>query len=274
MDSGKETTQITELKNLKKQLQWWRWSLFGVTLFVVCATIATVDGAVKGLTQKGPRQDQYISEVSTGLKQDVLPVVQDLVKQTVEEVKPEIQEAFNHVNSRLPEVAEKAMTEFEMLQTDLPKRGEKVLNTTFVAMLQSKESKLQEMFPEATEDQIERLLQNLASSCTQEASFANEELFSKHLNTLQEINRNLEKIHEDEKDSLAGVQPGWEMAVLVLDLFKEDVQNMRPDLNGAGLEASTMTDAIKVASPVHKEATKPSKPEKAPAPKTAKKVTK
>ena len=61
MDSGIETTQITELKNLKKQLQWWRYSLLGATVFVVVATIATVDGAVKGLTQKGPRQEQYIT---------------------------------------------------------------------------------------------------------------------------------------------------------------------------------------------------------------------
>lgn len=248
MDSGIETTQITELKNLKRQLQWWRLSLLGATVFVIVATIATVEGAVKGLTQKGPSQDQYISLVTTDLKNDVAPVVQDMVKQTVEEVKPEIEQAVHHVNDRLPEVAKKAMEEFETLQTDLPKRGDKVLNDTFVSMLHSKEAKLKEMFPEATDEQIEALVNNLAASCQQEAGFANDELFAKHLATLQDINRNLETIHEQEKGNLAGVEPGWEMAVLVLDLFKEDVQSMRPDQQnpGAGFEATTMDSAQKV----------------------------
>ena len=248
MDSGIETTQITELKNLKKQLQWWRWSLLGATVFVVLATIATVDGAVKGLTQKGPRQEQYVAEVTEGLKNDVAPLVQDLVKQTVEEVKPEIQQAMNHVQSRLPEIAEKAMGEFETLQTNLPKKGEEVLNTTFVSMLRSKEAKLKEMFPEATDEQIETLLNNLADSCKREAGFATGELFAKHHEALESIHRNLLEIHEQEKDNLAGVEPGWEMAVLVLDLFKEDVQNMRPDQqnNTSGYAASTFSSAKKV----------------------------
>ncbi|MBX3110607.1 MAG: hypothetical protein KF857_01245 [Fimbriimonadaceae bacterium] len=248
MDSGIETTQITELKNLKKQLQWWRWSLLGATVFVIAATIATVDGAVKGLTQQGPRQEQYIAEVTEGLKNDVAPVVQDLVNQTVEEVKPEIQQAMNHVQSRLPEVAEKAMAEFETLQSNLPKRGEHVLNETFVSMLRSKEAKLKEMFPEATDEQIERLLNNLAESCKREASFANTELFAKHQEALQSIHRNLMTIHEEERENLAGVEPGWEMAVLVLDLFKEDIQNMRPDQQnvGTGFEATQFHSAKKV----------------------------
>ncbi|MBS1709498.1 MAG: hypothetical protein JSS65_12360 [Armatimonadetes bacterium] len=262
MDSGIETTQITELKNLKKQLQWWRYSLLGATVFVVVATIATVDGAVKGLTQKGPRQDQYVAEVTSSLKNDIAPMVQEMVKQTVDEVKPEIEQAVHHVNSRLPEVAEKAMAEFELLQSNLPKKGEKVLNDTFVAMLHSKEAKLKEMFPEATEEQIEKLLNNLGESCKDQASFANTELFAKHQAALQDIHRNLMTIHEAEKDNLAGVEPGWEMAVLVLDLFKEDIQSVRPDLNGGasaddsfGSEDAEVRSAKKVVASAPKEAT-------------------
>jgi hypothetical protein len=256
MELGKEEQQILEIKELRSQMKAWRWGLFGVSVLVVASAIGTVSTAFHGLTDKGPKQDEYVKTLTAELDRDVKPMVEDMTRQTINELKPEITAAFDDVNHQMPVLAEKALHELNQLQTNIPARSEKVLKEAFVAMLQKKEDDLQKMFPEATEEQIERLLTNLADSAGEEAQAAAVELFGKHVDTLVAINKDLEVISAKEQKNLEGVDPTWEMGLMVMDILREDLERARPD-KGVGLMASK-SDSISSMATVAKKETKTS----------------
>ncbi len=262
MDSGKEEQQIEQLKNLKRQLRWWKTGLFCAGVLVVVASVGTVHSSVKGLVEKGPRQEQFVKELTTAFKNDVAPLVEDMARQTVNEVRPQIQASFDKVNARLPELAQASLKELDALQANLPKRGEAVLQKSFGEMLAKKESDLQAMFPEATEEQITKLLTNLAASSGEQASAAAVELFGNHHAMLEKIHANLEKMSAKEAN-LEDTDPSWEMGLLVLDLFREDLENMRPGAGDTGMMASSSTiSAAKKATPMPKPADDKNNPKK------------
>lgn len=259
MDLGKEEKQIQEIKELKFQLTCWRWGLTGVGVFIALVAIGTVNRAFRGLTDKGPTQDRFVKELSAQMQADVKPIVEDMAKQTIAEVRPEIESAIQDVNGQMPELAQSALAEFDQLQHNLPARGEKVLKDKFVAMLMKKEDELHKLFPEATDEQIERLLTNLAESAGSEAQGAAIELFGPHIDSLTKIHENIEAIHQKEAASLAGVDPSWEMGLLVLDIFREDLERNRPDKPLMASKTQTFSSAQKVAK---NEKARPAKGEK------------
>lgn len=249
MDSGKEEQQITQLKQLKQQLRWWKSGIFFAGVVVVLASVGTVHSSVKGLVEKGPKQDEFVKEMTVAIKSDIAPAIEDMAKSTINTVRPQIQASFDRVNARLPELAQATMDELDTLQANLPKRGEAVLRDTFGQMLVAKEAKLQEMFPEATDEQIERLLTNLAESAGAEAQQAAVELFGRHHDVLTRIHKNLEKMSSKEKN-LESTEPSWEMGLLVLDLFREDLEAARPGKEQMASESTSVKSARKATKDV------------------------
>lgn len=244
MEMGKQEQQIKEIQELRTQLQGWRWGLFGITVLIVASSIGTVNSAFHGLVNKGPKQEEFVKTLTAELDRDVRPLVEDMTQQTIHEVQPEITAAFHDVNNQMPVLAEAALGEIDQLQQNLPKRSEKVLRDAFVAMLMKKEAKLHEMFPEATDEQIERLLTNLAESAGTEAGEAAVELFGKHHDTLVAIHKDLEVISNKEAKNLEGVDPSWEMGLAVLDVLRQDLEKNRPDKPAQmASKSSTFTSA-------------------------------
>ncbi|MFM9872034.1 MAG: hypothetical protein ACKVQS_01060 [Fimbriimonadaceae bacterium] len=241
----------------------WRWGLFGISVLVVASAIGTVNTAFRGLTDKGPKQEEFVKTLTAELDRDVKPMVEDMTRQTISEVKPEITAAFEDVNHQMPVLAEAALGELNQLQTNIPERSEKVLKEAFVTMLQKKEEDLHKMFPEATEEQIERLLTNLSASAGEEAQEAAVQLFGKHVDTLVAINKDLEVIAAKEQKNLAGVDPTWEMGLMVMDILREDLERARPDKSPAVM--ASKTDSLSSMATVAKKETrstimKPTKP--------------
>ena len=251
MDSGKEQQQIEQLKNLKRQLRWWKTGIFCTGVFVVVASVGTVNSSVRGLIEKGPKQDRFLKEMTASFKNDIAPLVEDMARDTVNEVRPQIQASFERVNARLPELAQASLQEMDTLQANLPKRGEAVLRKSFGDMLVKKEDELKAMFPEATDEQITRLLTNLGESASAEATNAAVELFGSHHASLERIHKNLELMSAKEKN-LEDVDPSWEMGLLVLDLFRADLEELRPGKDVLMAESTS----IKAAQSTTKSATK------------------
>lgn len=253
METGKEQQNIQQLKELRGQLRAWKTGLLCTALAAVVLTIGSVHSSVNALVQKGPTQEKFVKLVSEGIQEDVAPILSDMAKQTLNEVKPEVEASIERVNARMPELAQASLAELETMQDNLAKRGTVVLERTFVAMLQKKEDELKEMFPEATPEQIERLLTNLGESAGQEASEAAVEMFGRHHEKLEQINANLELIAEKERPHLQNVDPSWEMGLLVLDLFREDLNRMRPDqpqlAKGQAPKATAVSQKAKPQNP-------------------------
>lgn len=231
MEHNDQNSAIVQLIHAKKELKVWRWSLAGGLVLAAYLTVSMVHAAFKGLTTKGPAQDKYVALMTEAFHEELGPMVQDMGQQTLTELKPEVEQAFDNVNKEMPEVAQAALNELAVMQENLPKRAEAVLTDTFGKMLVEKEDELNAMFPEATHEQIERLLTNLGESASYEAENAALEIFGKHHEAMENITANLELISAQEQKHLTGVDPTWEMGLLVLDMFREEAYNNRPDKN-------------------------------------------
>lgn len=248
-DSGIEQQKIEELKSLKTQIRSWRWGFVAAIAVLAMGAVSTVNTAFKGLTKPGPKQDVYVKEVTAAVRNEIAPMVEDMARSTLTEVKPQVELAVDRVNARMPEVAQAALDELDTLQANLPVRGEAVLQRTFGTMLASKEDELKAMFPEATDEQITRLLTNLGESAQLEAEGAAVELFGRHHETLEKIHAHLETISAKEAASLQGVDPTWEMGILVLDLFRDEAMRSRPD-KASMMAAADPKQALNSKKPV------------------------
>lgn len=248
MNSEEIQKQIAELAALRSQAKYWR---LGVTLGIltlVLGGVAAIVNACYSLAKEGPKQELFISELTTGLKRDVVPSVERIAKQTVNELKPAIEKELKKLNDRTPELMEKFNKEAMLLQNNLPKRGEKVLNNTFGTMLKKREAKVREMFPDATEQKISALVVNLTDEAENQMHSLTERLFGSHLKAITAVFANLETIQTSEAVNTKDEVPTWEMAVLVFDILREELK----DLDAESLVAAdTASQPIKL--PVKKK---------------------
>lgn len=220
--------QIEELEKLRTQMRWWKLGATFASLAVVAISALTIKSSFQGLLVQGPKQDKFVASLNEGLKNDVIPMVQSMAGSTFSQLQPQVQKSFEKLNERVPEITEATLQELEKLQTSLPDRAEKILNETFGAMLQAKEQKIKQMFPEATEQQVEKLIMNLAEQGKEQVKLANEELFAQHQKELFDIIGYMNKIKESEAPNIKGVDPTWEMGLLVLDVFRSELEELRP----------------------------------------------
>ncbi|GAB4460707.1 MAG: hypothetical protein OHK0029_25020 [Armatimonadaceae bacterium] len=231
---GDARQKIAELENIQSQITWWRWGTTIATAVVVIGCIASINSSVQGLINPGTRQEIFVNELSTGLQEDVLPDVQELAEQAIIEVRPEAQEAFVSLQNRLPELAEESYEQLNLLQQNLPERGEKVLENTFGEMLDRKEARIREMFPNATEENVRDITQNLSQVAQERAALVSDKLFAQHMNTMENIVQHMEQIRLAEAQdarasgSQLASQPNWEMAIAVLDVVRDDLRTMVP----------------------------------------------
>jgi hypothetical protein len=229
MTSGTAESQIQELEKLRQQMRWWRLGATFASLAVVVVSALTIHRSFKALMTEGPTQESFVAQLNQGLQADVMPLVQSIAGTTLSELKPEVNAAFAKVNARVPEVTQATMEQLEQLQKNLPVRAEKCLTASFDGMLKSKEKKIKEMFPEATEEQVQALVTNLADAAQNEVKVANEQLFAKHQAELAAIINDMRAIQKAEAKNIQGIDPTWEMGLLVLDVFRADLEELRPD---------------------------------------------
>lgn len=227
MQANEVKREIQELESLRSQMRWWRLGTLLVLVVIVVACIATINGAVQGLTKPGPVQDQFVADVSTRLQTTVVPKVQTIAAQTVAQLQPKVEDELAKLNDRVPELAEVSMKELELLEKNLPARGEKVLNATFGEMLKKREPKIREMFPEVTEDKVQTLVANLTEEGQNRIVLAHDRMFSPHLASMNNIFEHMLKIQGSEKISPNADQTNWEMAVLVVDIFHDDLKSLQ-----------------------------------------------
>lgn len=220
--------QIEELEKLRTQMRWWKLGATFASLAVVAVSALTIKNSFQGLIVEGPKQEKFVASLNEGLKTDVIPMVQSMAGSTISQLQPEVTKSFEKLNERVPEVTQATIDELEKLQNNLPVRAEKIMNETFGTMLQAKEQKIKEMFPEATEEQVQNLITNLAEQGKEQVKLANEELFSQHQKELFDIIACMNKIKESEAPNIKGVDPTWEMGLLVLDVFRSELEELRP----------------------------------------------
>lgn len=227
-----ETSQIkatiNELDRVRRESAWWRIGGVVASLAIVGICLSLLASSVRGLTQVGPTQDMYVSEVQQGLNKDFVPRLEQVASRTITEMQPVVQAEFQRLNTRVPELTQASLKELQLLQKSIPERGEKVLDETFGAALKAQEPKVREMFPNVKEEQVGVLMTSLGEMAHVRGSRIADELLLPHTNRMRRIAANLDKITATEKPSAVGEAADWHMGLLVLDLLRDDLKGFEP----------------------------------------------
>jgi hypothetical protein len=227
MDALTTEAEIAELQKVRRLTGWWRMGAGIATALWVGGWFLSVNDSVQGLFKPGPRQEKFVSTLSTNVQNDIAPNVQNMVAQTIAEARPEVEASFVKLNDRVPELAQASVTELETLQSSLPQKGEKILGDTFGTMIAEKEVKLREMFPDATEENIKALTTNLSDVAQTKAVSVNDKLFGRHQVALNGIVSHMEQIRMEEgKVPASPLGTNWEMALSIMDVVREDMREL------------------------------------------------
>jgi hypothetical protein len=193
-------------------------------LVIVIVCILTLRGAVLGLTQDGPTRQQFVTDLSGRIQKDVVPQIEEMGAQALHEVN--YQAAVSALNRRTPELAQASIKQVKQLSDDLPKHGQQILNETFVAELKGRDGKIRAMFPNASEQQVNDLVNALATQAGAQAADVSDALFMPHKKALDGIVEDLTVIQDSEAPRIKNAQPTWEMALNIFDVARADLKRL------------------------------------------------
>ena len=219
---------IQELEKLHRQTYRFRLLTIIAMLAIVIAGVSAIIESVYSLTLAGPRQEVFVSNLSTNLQRDLLPIVQKIAGRAVDRLKPAVEKELKEINGRAPEVADVALNELDQMGNELTVRAGKVLDQTVSGVLQKREGKLRNMFPGVYDKQIDTLLNNLALEASDQFAQSGENLFNPHLNSVQSILVNLEKIQKTEPVGVSKDVDAWQVAFMFMDVFVHEFKDLAP----------------------------------------------
>jgi hypothetical protein len=226
MNAEEVQKQVQELESLRSQTRKWRTgSVLAIIAIVGFCVWRMIDG-VAGLAQAGPRQDAFLGDVTSSLKKDVLPSVQKTATQAFYDIKPAVEREIQKLNDRAPDIAAALKKEVEILTHNLPNHGQKILDSTFGAMIKKREDKIRKMYPGVTEEKVATLVHNLVAEAHDQIEHVGDKLFAEHVLSLNNILDYVATIQKTEKVEDGAEFPKWEMASLIIDMLHQEFKDL------------------------------------------------
>jgi hypothetical protein len=219
---------IQELEKLHRQTNRLRLLTIIALITIVISGVSAIIESVYSLTLAGPKQEVFISNLNTNLQRDLLPVVQKIAGRAVDRLKPAVEKELRDINGRAPEVADVALNELDQMGSELTIHAGKVLDQTVSGTLQRREAKLRKMFPDVYDKQLDALLNNLTLEATDQLAQSSENIFNPHLNSIQSILSNLEKIQKTEPVDASKDIDAWQVAFMFMDVFVHEFKDLAP----------------------------------------------
>ena len=219
---------IQELEKLRRQTYRFRLLTIIALLAIVIAGVSAIIESVYSLTLAGPRQEAFVSNLSTNLQRELLPIVQKIAGRAVDRLKPAVEMELKEINGRAPEVADVALNELDQMGNELTVQAGKVLDQTVSGTLQRREGKLRKMYPDVYDKQIDTLLNNLALEAQDQLAHSGENIFNPHLNSIQSVLVNLEKIQNSEPIDAGKDVDAWQVAYMFMDVFVHEFKDLAP----------------------------------------------
>lgn len=219
--------QIKELETLRGQLRRWRLVVPLATIAIVCHGIFTIYRAGEDLFADGPPREEFVAAFADGLKREVQPSVERIAQQTYSETKRAVEKELARLNDRTPEMAGALKKEVELLISNIPRRGEKVLQDSFGTMLRKREADIRKMYPDVTEQKVASLVLGLTDVAHQRLDHITQQLFSPHLESLSHIMDDMARIQRTEAVSTGEDLASWDMALVVFDLIRDEFAELQ-----------------------------------------------
>lgn len=222
MSPEEVSAQLRELKSLRAQLRLWRTVVPLISVGVVTLGVFSLYRSAESLVSEGPPREEFIAAFTDGLKREVQPTVEKVAQQTFSETKRAVEKEMVRLNERTPEMAGALKKEVEALIQNVPRRGEKVLQASFGAMLKKREAEIRKQYPDVTEQKVATLVLGLTELTQQRLDHVTHQLFSPHLESLGNIMEDVARIQRTENPGPNAELASWDMALLVFDLIRDE----------------------------------------------------
>jgi hypothetical protein len=227
MDQAAERVRIAELEGLRRSSRNVRWAFSILITGLVVWCLLSLTGAARNLAQQGPGQQEFIKALTDGLQHDVAPQVKAEGAAALTEIQPLVRKSVSDLGKRVPELTQLAQTEAKSFETELPNRGETILNKSYSDLLQQHTGTIHDLYGNSvTNEQVAALVATLGQLGQKELVEANQELFAPHQHRISNILETLQDIKKQEYKNVKGDQPSWDMALLLLDIFRDDLKTM------------------------------------------------
>jgi hypothetical protein len=125
-------------------------------------------------------------------------------------------------------VADVALKELNTLADELPTQSDKIFDRSVHDMMLKRETKLRQMYPDVYDKKIDLLLNNLSLEAQDQLGQTGEKIFAPHLNSVQSILVNLDKIQKTEPLASNKDVDSWQVAYMFMDLFVTEFKDLAP----------------------------------------------
>ncbi|MEC8929002.1 MAG: hypothetical protein VX705_07305 [Verrucomicrobiota bacterium] len=240
--------KIEALEEIRQQQRLWRYGTYVgalVFLVVVLVVISKARSFIPPTTDPNKLVEQTRSMLAKtnyqgqnnweklvlGLKEgwekDLRKDLTNILYTTTNSIAKNMVDPWVDLNKRSADVVKAANSELRQLETTLPQATETVIKEHLKEVILQQDKKLKQINPNAEKKQVELVLQQLIDLSGTHAEKISADLFSEHLVKLDKIFKDMETIHRKEQSGIKGAIPNWEMALLVLDILREEVRPLQ-----------------------------------------------
>ena len=187
-------------------------------------------GTLSALVNPDDTSDELQTEFKEQYENRIKPAAEDLAKHILVDLQGKAMEKFSEISSESDAIMLSARDELHTITNSIPDMVTKAINNTLVETINSRESKMREMFPKLTKEKqiaVASRLSNLSSEQGEKIFLA---LCHEHVRELGQINESLRKISAAETSGaqtsgLTGdVQSNLALLSAVLSIVKKEYE--------------------------------------------------
>ena len=208
--------QLTEISEFQQKIRLLRWGMVTGTLLIIAIGVINIVGKV-----------QKVAEPVVVIVKDIIEIDKSL-EVTSQSVK-EIYEG----GERLDLISNNFRSQLSDLE-EIPDRVALSANNQLVEILNDRDDKLRELFPNLTEEKQTKLLAALARIGEERGEDVLISLFADHITEVDSINQHLQTIHTKEAPNItmdSNMQAGLMLASSVLELLITTVDDLKKNID-------------------------------------------
>ena len=162
-------------------------------------------GTISALVKPEGTSDELQTEFKEQYENRIKPAAEDLAKHILVDLQGQAMEKFSEISTESDSIMLGARDELHAITNNIPEMLTKAINNTLVETINSRESKMREMFPKLTKDKQVAVASRLSNLSDEQGEKIFLALFHEHVSELGQINDSLSKISAAET---AGAQAG------------------------------------------------------------------